>query len=89
MITDLKDLQKLFKLCRAQGITDLKISGIEVKFGELPQTKRELAYQEMDEQEIADPYAEFPSNVMSPEQLAYYANGGLVKDDPFHKESLG
>jgi hypothetical protein len=36
MIQDLKDLKALFKLCRAQGITELKIQGVEIKLGNLP-----------------------------------------------------
>lgn len=37
MINDLKDLKALFKLCRAQGVTDFKGSGFEIKFGDIPQ----------------------------------------------------
>lgn len=48
MINDLKDLQKLFKLCRAQGILDFKMNGIEIKFGDLPQ-KQSQVIDEMDE----------------------------------------
>ncbi len=37
MINDLKDLQKLFKLCRAQGIKELKLGGgLEISFGDMP-----------------------------------------------------
>lgn len=37
MINDIKDLKALFKLCRAQGVTDFKMQGIEIKFGDMPQ----------------------------------------------------
>ncbi len=36
MINDLKDLKALFKLCRAQGVTEIKLSGVEISFGSLP-----------------------------------------------------
>lgn len=42
MINDLKDLRALFKLCRAQGITDFKVGEIEIKFGSLPEKSSSL-----------------------------------------------
>jgi len=84
MIKDFKDLQKLFKLCRAQGITDFKMNGIEIKFGDLPFTKKQMEEQEA---EIAsDPYANFPEGDLSPEQLMFYSSGGKPEDDPLNKE---
>lgn len=87
MIKDLKDLQKLFKLCRNQGITDLKINGIEVKFGELPTTQRAMSDQASDE-DITNPYGNFPQGELTPEQLAFYSAGGRPEDDPFNKEAI-
>jgi hypothetical protein len=84
MIKDLKEFQKLLKICRSQGITDLKYNGLEVKFGELPSTVQSESYREVDEP-FVNPYDDFPDELMSPEQLAYYANGGLPQDDPFRK----
>jgi len=37
MITDIKDLKALFKLCRAQGILEFKMNDIQIKFGDLPE----------------------------------------------------
>jgi hypothetical protein len=36
MINDLKELQKFFKLCRAQGIIEIEMNDVKVKFGDLP-----------------------------------------------------
>ena len=36
MISDLKELQAFLKLCRKQGITQIKVGEISVNFGDLP-----------------------------------------------------
>jgi hypothetical protein len=36
MINDIKDLEKLFKLCRKQGVNEFKMNGVEIKFVDLP-----------------------------------------------------
>lgn len=97
MITDLKDLKALFKLCRAQGVTDFKMNGIEVKLGELPE--KMAAGGEVDEdapiphgttvdsidETEASTYAGFPQGVLTPEQLMFYSSGGNPSDDPENK----
>lgn len=83
MITDLKDLKALFKLCRAQGVTDFKMNGIEVKLGELP-VPHGTTVDSIDETE-ASTYAGFPQGVLTPEQLMFYSSGGNPSDDPENK----
>lgn len=75
MIEDLKDLKQLFKLCRAQGITDFKMNGIEIKFGDIPTTRA------ISEDELTG----FPDGELSPEQLMFYSAGGKPDDDPVLK----
>ena len=87
MINDLKDLQKLLKLCRSQGITDIKLGTIEIKFGDMPQAAGTAAGVAVSD--VADPWANFPAGELSPEQLAYYSAGGLPENDPFNKEANG
>lgn len=87
MIENLKDLQKLFKLCRAQGITDLKINGIEVSFGNLP-TEHLSSDSDYVPGEIVDPYSKFPTGELTPEQLAFYSAGGHPDNDPLNKEAI-
>lgn len=41
MIKDLKELQALLKLCRKQGITEIKLHGVEIRFGDLPKKSTE------------------------------------------------
>lgn len=64
MFKDLKDLEKFFKLCRKQGITEISAEGISVKFGELPMKGSNQA----DDTEIE-------TDELSPEELMFYAVG--------------
>lgn len=86
MINDLKDLQKLFKLCRVQGITDFKMNGLEIKFGDLP-TQSSNQYQEPT-QDIITPYGNFPQGELTPEQLMFYSSGGKPEDDPNNRDTV-
>jgi hypothetical protein len=67
MIKDLKDLQSLLKLCRKQGVTEIDVQGLKVRFGDLP-IKRDG--QEQDD--TPDPDME-----LTPEQLMYFSAGGM------------
>ncbi len=86
MIQDLKDLKALLKICRSQGITEIKLNGVEVKFGDLPQEVGSTNYTE--NISIANPFANFPKDELSPEQLMFYSSGGLPEDDPQNKEVI-
>jgi hypothetical protein len=61
MIQDLKDLKALFKLCRAQGVLELKMNGIELKLGNLP---TENTTQES---------SEYESEMISDDKLLYWS----------------
>jgi hypothetical protein len=63
MFKELKELEKFFKLCRKQGVTDISFEGIAVKFGELP-NKMAAASEESEE---------VPTDALSPEELMFYA----------------
>ena len=75
MITDLKDLEKLLKLCRKQGVTDIDLGSVKIKLGELPPEKQRLA-------EADDQYSGFPTGELTPDQLLFYSAGGAPEDDP-------
>ena len=81
MIDNLKDLEKLFKLCRKQGITEIDLSTMKFKLGDLP---IEPSAQSTDL--VDDPYAGFPAGDLPPEQLMFYSSGGRPEDDPALKE---
>ncbi len=78
MIKDLKDLERLLKLCRKQGVTDIKLEGCELKLGELPQKSEQSSI----ESDPDDKWANFPSGTLTPEQLAFYSSGGMPENDP-------
>jgi hypothetical protein len=88
MINDLKDLKKLFQLCRAQGITAFKMNGVEVTFGDLPiETNGALQPQEI-QQDPTNQWANFPDRILTPEELAFYSAGGRPEDVPDNKEAI-
>jgi hypothetical protein len=63
--SDLKDFEKMLKICRKQGVSDLDFNGIKVKFGEMPKTP--LSDSDSDYSNIETPDA------LSPEDLMYYS----------------
>lgn len=81
MIESLKDLERLIKLCRKQGVAKIDCQGISFELGEAPSTVR--ARQAQQEREMKeDPYKNFPSGELTPEQLIFYSSGGVPEDDP-------
>lgn len=84
MISDLKDLKALFKLCRIQGVTEIKLNGVEIKFGDMP-VPRGTEDQIIEQQ---DRFSNFPQGELTPDQLIFYSAGGLPEDDPENKEPI-
>lgn len=66
MIKDMKELQALLKLCRKQGVTEIILGGVSVKFGEMPVRK---GGGEADDDEP-------PTDELTPEQLMFFSAGG-------------
>jgi hypothetical protein len=62
LLTNLKEFEKLLKICRKQGVTDISFGEVSLKLGEMPR----LAQEESDE---------FPTDELTPEQLMFYAAG--------------
>lgn len=86
MVENLKDLEKFLKLIRKQGVTEASISGMCFKLGELPQ--KQVAAAEYDEEiDIPDPLEGFPDGVLTQEELAFFANGGLPEDNPYRERN--
>jgi hypothetical protein len=80
MINDLKDLKALLKLCRNQGVTEIKLGSVELKLGDLP---IENTSQQVETEQISDdPYANFPDGILSPDALAFYSAGGIPGQEP-------
>lgn len=79
MIESLKDLEKLLRLCRKQGVTEIKLGTVELKLGDLPVDHSQQATLTKDP---TDPLANFPQGELTAEQLAFYSAGGSPEDDP-------
>lgn len=77
MIENLKELEKLLKLCRKQGVLEIKFGTVEFKLGDLPQEVG--AQSSIDE---SDPLKNFPQGELTPEQLMFYSSGGAPENDP-------
>lgn len=82
MIENLKDLERLLKLCRKQGVTELSLGNVAIKLGELPEDRQANAIEE----DVADKYADFPDGDLTPEELTFFANGGLPQDNPYRRD---
>lgn len=82
MIKDLKELERLLKLCRKQGVTEIELGEVKLKLGDLPFNSPQSRTAE---EEIIDPYKNFPTGELTPDQLAFYSSGGLPENDPFNK----
>lgn len=65
MIDDLKELEKFFKICRKQGVTEITLNGTIVKFGEVPTKTSQVEESE-----------EIPTDELTAEQLMFYAVPG-------------
>lgn len=81
MIENIKDLERLLKLCRKQGVTEINLGTVSFKLGELEERTTPMTQEE----EIEDKYADFPDGPLTPEELVFFANGGLPEDNPYRK----
>ena len=64
-----KELESIFKVCRRQGVTDLEIGTLRVKFGELPRAQGA----EEAEQETLPDGTPLPPGVTA-EQMIFYSS---------------
>lgn len=62
MINTLKDLQSLLKLCRKQGVIDINLNGLIIKFGDVPKKSN-----------AADDEDDVETDELSPEQLMFFS----------------
>lgn len=83
MIETVKDLEKLLKLARKQGVTEIALPTVSFKLGELPQS----AQTSSDESEEQDKFLDFPDDPLSAEELTFFANGGKPEENPYRRES--
>lgn len=81
MIESLKDLEKLLKLCRKQGVTEIKLGTVEFKLGDMPDERTGTLI----EDEL-DPMSNFPKGELTPDQLMFYSAGGKPEEDPYRND---
>lgn len=82
MITDLKDLEKLFKACRKHGISEMDYQGIKFKLGDLPKGSVPRGTEFDNEIESDNPYSDFPDRMLTNDELAFYSSGGITGTPP-------
>lgn len=80
MIENQKDLERLLKLCRKQGVTEITLSSVSFKLGDLPVKHPTESIEEQD-----DKFADFPDGPLTPEELTYFANGGRPEENPYRQ----
>lgn len=71
MIESLKDLEKLLKLCRKQGVTEITVTGANLKLGDAP-IRHSTSESIEDQEDEINPFDEPLTN----EELVMFANGG-------------
>jgi hypothetical protein len=84
-IKDLKELKHLLKLMRSSGVVSLKTPELDIQLSpdHLPKgvdNSPNLA------EDVGEQWDQFPSGVLSPDQLIFYSSGGLPQDDPYKKD---
>ena len=79
MVQSIKDLERLLKLCRKQGVTELTAFEISFKLGDLPVRHPEQSIEDQDQIE------NFPDGMLTPEELTFFANGGNPLENPYRR----
>jgi hypothetical protein len=79
---DLKELKAIVKIMRNEGVLSLKTADIDLQLSPEALFPVKKAVEAVSEEAAADPYADFPAGMLTPEQLAFYSAGGDPSDDP-------
>lgn len=80
MVESIKDLERLLKLCRKQGVTEITTTEVSFKLGELPVKHTGESIEDQ-----GDQLADFPDGPLSPEELTFFANGGNPSENPYRR----
>ncbi len=68
MIKDLAEFTKFLKICRKQGVREVKLGDVSVTLGDLPVRKQG---------EDSEEDGEIPTEDLTPEQLMFFSAGGV------------
>lgn len=82
MVQNLKELRALLKLCREQGVLEIKVGEVSLKLGDLPVSDAAKGVGSPADDALQDKYANFPDGMLTPEQLIFYSSGGAPEEDP-------
>lgn len=83
MVSNLKDLEKLLKLLRKQGVMNFSQDGLSIVLGDLPTKPQGTLELNADSQtDPENPWENFPQGELSAEQLAFYSSGGQPGEEP-------
>ena len=67
MISNLKELKALIKLCRSHGVTQVTVAGVTLQLGEAPRKLK--TEQQNDKPEVEQPYTD--------DDIAFWSSGGI------------
>lgn len=70
MVESIKDLERLLKLCRKQGVTEITVVGANLKLGELPAKHSNESIEDQDE-----PNVSMFDEPLTAEELISFSNG--------------
>lgn len=83
MVSNLKDLEKLLKLLRKQGVTRFAQGDLSIDLGDAPNPPAgNQSVQAAADLDPSNPWANFPEGELSPEALAFYSAGGRPGEEP-------
>lgn len=73
MIETLKDLKSLLKLCRANGVTEIKLDKVELKLGDAPPVSINPDIDELEDSEVS--FTEALQVPLSNEEMVQFSAG--------------
>lgn len=86
MIDTLKQLEKMIKLCRKQGVTKITFDNVTLELGDL---LIEAATQTAGAGDQAgdNTYSGFPTRILTPDELTFYSVNGFQPDSEQKEEA--
>lgn len=75
MIKDLHELANFLKICRKQGVNEIRFAGVSVCFGDLPKKSKDGQDSENSEDK------EIPTDGPTEEEIMFFSAGGPVNEN--------
>jgi hypothetical protein len=77
-----KELKALLKLLRSNGVLTYKTADLDLSFSSESHLLAPKEQAQMVEVDSDDPWAQFPTGDLTPEQLMFYSSGGVPGEEP-------